>query len=35
MDPILWGVLLLVTIFHGPGKLSLDALLEKRYAPAL
>ena len=29
---IYWGLLLLVTVFHGPGKLSLDHLLAKRYA---
>lgn len=28
-----WGVLLLVTLSHGPGKLSLDYLLEKKYRP--
>lgn len=27
-----WGVVLLVTVFHGPGKLSLDHLLARRYA---
>ena len=27
---ILWGVMLAVTLFHGPGKLSLDHLLAKR-----
>ena len=27
---ILWGVMLAVTVFHGPGKLSLDHLLAKR-----
>jgi len=26
-----WGLLLLVTIFHGPGKLSIDQLLRKRF----
>ena len=29
---IYWGVILLVTVFHGPGKLSLDHLLAKRYS---
>jgi putative oxidoreductase len=29
-DHILWGVLLLVTFFYGPGKLALDHWLEKR-----
>jgi putative oxidoreductase len=27
-----WGVLLLVTLTHGPGKLSLDYIIEKRLA---
>jgi putative oxidoreductase len=31
---ILWGVMLLVTLFHGPGKLSLDALVMKRFGGA-
>lgn len=31
---ILWGVMLLVTLFHGPGKLSLDALVMKRFSGA-
>jgi len=26
-----WGLLLLVTLLHGPGRLSLDRLLERRY----
>ncbi len=30
-DHILWGALLLVTLFYGPGKLSLDSLLGRRY----
>jgi putative oxidoreductase len=29
---ILWGVMLLITLFHGPGKLSLDYLLCKKCA---
>ncbi len=29
---IYWGLILLVIVFHGPGKLSLDHLLAKRYA---
>jgi putative oxidoreductase len=28
-DHVLWGVLLLTTLFHGPGKLSVDHWLEK------
>ena len=27
-----WGLLLLVTLFHGPGKLSLDHLIRRRFA---
>jgi putative oxidoreductase len=27
-----WGLLMLVTIFHGPGKLSLDHLIGRRFA---
>jgi putative oxidoreductase len=27
-----WGLLLLVTLFHGPGKLSLDHLIRRRLA---
>jgi putative oxidoreductase len=30
---ILWGVMMLVTLFHGPGKLSLDYLISRRYGP--
>ena len=29
-DHILWGALLAVTFFHGPGKLSLDYLIARR-----
>jgi len=29
---ILWGVMMLITLFHGPGKLSLDYLLCKKCA---
>jgi putative oxidoreductase len=32
MSHFYWGVLLLVTLCHGPGKLSLDHLLWKRLA---
>ena len=28
-DHLLWGALLLVTVFHGPGRISLDAWLGK------
>ena len=31
-DHQLWGVLLLVTFFHGPGRLSLDHFLHRRFA---
>jgi putative oxidoreductase len=31
---ILWGVMLLATLFHGPGKLSLDTLVMKRFGGA-
>lgn len=27
-----WGLLLLVTLFHGPGKLSLDHLIRRRFS---
>jgi putative oxidoreductase len=30
-DHILWGALLAVTFFHGPGKLSIDHLLRRWY----
>ncbi len=30
-DHVLWGALLLVPIFHGPGALSLDHLIRKRF----
>ena len=29
---ILWGLMMLITLFHGPGKLSLDYLLCKKCA---
>jgi putative oxidoreductase len=29
-----WGILLLVTIFHGPGALSLDRVIVRFYRPA-
>jgi len=32
-DHMLWGALMLVTFFHGPGKLSLDAWLLRPRAP--
>lgn len=30
-DHILWGALLAVTFFHGPGKLSLDYVIRRRF----
>lgn len=30
-DHILWGALLLVTIFYGPGKIALDRWIARRY----
>jgi putative oxidoreductase len=32
-DHLLWGTMLLVTAFHGPGRLSLDAWLKARRRP--
>ena len=31
-DHFLWGALMLVTLFHGPGKLSVDHLIARRLA---
>lgn len=31
-DHILWGALMLVTLFYGPGKIALDEWLKRRYA---
>ena len=31
-DHLLWGALLAVTFFHGPGKLSADHLIRRRFA---
>jgi putative oxidoreductase len=30
-DHVLWGALLLVTVFYGPGKLSLDSAIARRF----
>ena len=30
-DHILWGTMMLVTLFYGPGKFALDELLKRRY----
>jgi len=30
---MLWGALLLVTFFHGPGKWSLDHFFGRRFVP--
>ncbi len=32
MSHVYWGTLLLVTLCHGPGRLSLDYLIRKRFA---
>ena len=32
-DHLLWGTLLLVTLLHGPGRLSLDHWLKGKYGP--
>ena len=32
-DHLLWGMLLLVTLLHGPGKLSVDHWLKRRFVP--
>ena len=31
-DHILWGTMLLVTLFYGPGKIAVDEWLRRRYA---
>lgn len=33
-DHLLWGVLLLVTLLHGPGRISLDFWLKRRFDSA-
>lgn len=30
-DHIYWGLLMLVTLFHGPGKISIDHFIRKRF----
>ena len=30
-DHVLWGALLAVTFFHGPGRISLDSLIARRF----
>jgi putative oxidoreductase len=30
-DHYLWGLMLLITVFHGPGKLSVDYWLRQRW----
>jgi putative oxidoreductase len=32
-DHVYWGILLLVPLLHGPGRLSVDHLLRKRWMP--
>lgn len=34
-DHLLWGILLLVTLLHGPGRLSLDCWLQRRLQRSL
>lgn len=31
-DHILWGTILLVTLFYGPGKIAVDAWIKRRYS---
>lgn len=33
-DHLYWGILLLVPLLHGPGRLSIDHLIRKRWMPA-
>ena len=33
-DHMLWGTMLAVTFFHGPGKISLDYVLQRKFAPS-
>jgi putative oxidoreductase len=33
-DHLLWGMLLLVTLLHGPGRLSVDGWLTRKYRVA-
>lgn len=33
-DHFYWGILLLVPLLHGPGRLSIDHLIRKRWMPA-
>ncbi|HUL96227.1 MAG TPA: DoxX family protein [Usitatibacter sp.] len=33
-DHMLWGALMLVTFFYGPGKISVDHLLGRKYPPS-
>jgi uncharacterized membrane protein YphA (DoxX/SURF4 family) len=30
---VFWGTLLLVTLLHGPGRLSVDGWLQRRFQP--
>ncbi len=32
-DHMTWGLLLLVTVLHGPGKLALDHAITRRWLP--
>lgn len=33
MQHLFWGVLLLVTLLHGPGRIALDAVLARTFSP--
>ena len=33
-DHVLWGAVLLVTVFHGPGRLSLDGWIKRKWGAA-
>ena len=33
-DHIYWGILLLVTLLHGPGKLSIDHFIRRKWMPS-
>ena len=32
-DHMLWGTMLAITFFHGPGKISVDYLLKRKWLP--
>lgn len=35
MQHVFWGTLLLVTLLHGPGRLSVDGWLQRRFQPGV